>query len=123
MTTADKTTLLTTFQMEFEKIKIGLWGAALGAFVLFGVGFGMGGWVLGGTAQQRVETAVVDQLADICVAQLQQDPLKDQKVAAFSKLPYDKRGAFVESQGWATMPGASKPNGAVAERCGDRINR
>ena len=121
MTTTHQTTLLATFQREFEKIKIGLWSAALGAFVLFGVGFGLGGWVLGSTAQQRVESAVVDRLADICVAQLQQDPLKDQKVAAFSQLPYDKRGAFVENQGWATMPGATKPNGAVAEKCGDRI--
>ena len=31
--------------MEIEKIKNYLVGAALGAFALFGVGFGMSGWV------------------------------------------------------------------------------
>ena len=108
--------------MEFEKIKIGLWGAFLGAFALFGVGFGMSGWVFGGTAEERIETAVVARLAPICVAQFRQDPLKGRKIKAFQKLAYDKRGKFVESQGWATMPGESKPDSAVAETCGEQIS-
>lgn len=108
--------------MDLEKIKMVLWGASLGAFVLFGIGFGMSGWVLGGTSQARVETAVIDRLAHICVAQSRQDPLNAKKVKAFQKLAYDKRGKFVESQGWATMPGDPKPDSAVAETCGERIS-
>jgi len=108
--------------MDFEKIKIGLWGAALGAFALFGIGFGAVGWVFGGTAQDQVETAVVNRLTPICVAQAARDPMKERKLAALSKLPYDKRGGFVASQGWATMPGEAKPDSAVAEKCGDKIS-
>ena len=107
--------------MDFDKIKFGTACAALGAFALFGIGFGMSGWVLGGTAQQETENAVVNRLAAICVAQVGQDPLKDEKLKAFKNLAYDERGEFVARQGWATMPGDSKPNDRVAEKCGDWI--
>lgn len=108
--------------MEFEKIRIALWGAALGAFALFGIGFGLSGWVLGGTAQEKVESAVIERLTPICVAQFRDDPQKDQKIKTFETLPYSKRGAFVAEQGWATMPGESQPDVAVAESCGNRIS-
>lgn len=108
--------------MDIDKIKTVLAGAALGAFALFGVGFGMSGWVLSGTAQEKLETAVISRLTPICVAQFRKDPQMDRKFAAFKKLPYEKRGAFVASQGWATMPGESKPDRMVSERCGDEIS-
>ena len=41
--------------MDFEKIKFGLACVALGAFALFGLGFGVGGWVLNDTALERAE--------------------------------------------------------------------
>ena len=107
--------------MEFENIKNYLVGAALGAFALFGVGFGMSGWVLDGTSQERAKTAVVERLAPICVAQFKQDPTKDQKIKALQKLEYSKRGKFVENQGWATMPGEKTPDSAVATTCGELI--
>jgi hypothetical protein len=107
--------------MEIEKIKNYLMGAALGAFALFGVGFGMSGWVLGGTAQERAGAAVVERLAPICVAQFKQDPTKDKKIKALQKLEYSKQEKFVENQGWATMPGEKKPDSAVAKKCGELI--
>ena len=107
--------------MELENIKNYLVGAALGAFVLFGVGFGMSGWVLDGTSQERAKTAVVERLAPICVAQFKQDPTKDQKIKALQKLDYSKRDKFLENQGWATMPGEKSPDSAVAKLCGELI--
>ncbi len=109
--------------MDLENIKIGLLGVALGALALYGIGFGMGGWVLGGTSQERAETAVIDRLTSICVAQFQRDPLKDQNVEALKKLSFGQYGKFVASHGWATMPGESKPDSAVAVKCGDQISR
>ena len=108
--------------MDIEKIKIGLAGVALGAFALFGIGFGMSGWVLGGTAQERLEAAVIDRLTPICVTQFQRDPMKVQKLAALKKVSYAEHGKYVATQGWATMPGESNPDTAVAEKCGDRIS-
>jgi hypothetical protein len=107
--------------MDSEKIKLGLACVAFGAFALFGLGFGVGGWVLNGTALERAETAVLERLAPICVAQSRQDSGKNQKIKALKKLHYSERRKFVETQGWATMPGESKPDSAVAEMCGDKI--
>ncbi len=107
--------------METEKIKLALAGLALGAFALFGIGFGVGGWVLGDTAVERARIAVVERLAPICVAQSKKDRRVKRKVKALQKLPYSKRAKYVEDQGWATMPGESKPERAVSEMCGDKI--
>ena len=107
--------------MDFEKIKFGLACAGLGAFALFGIGFGLGGWVLGDTARDRANTAVIERLTPVCALQFKQDPNKDRKIAALQKLEYSKRGAFVANQGWATMPGEKKPDSAVAEKCSDLI--
>ncbi len=108
--------------MEIEKIKLCLSGAAIGAFLLFGIGFGMSGWVLGGTAQEQSEIAVIERLTPICVAQFKQDPMMAQKLASLNKLSYREHGKFVAGQGWATMPGASAPDAAVAEKCADKIS-
>ncbi len=107
--------------MEIEKIKFIVAAFGMGAFVTFGIGFGMGGWVLGDTAVAKTEAAIIERLTPICFAQFKQDPAKSQKSKALSALDYEKRGAFVESQGWATMPGEKKPDSIVAERCGDMI--
>ena len=107
--------------MDIEKIKLGLATAGLAAFATFGIGFGSIGWVFGGTALERAETAVVERLTPICVEQYKRDPAKDLKIVSLKKLPYEKRGAYVASQGWATMPGEKKPDSVVAEKCSDEI--
>ena len=107
--------------MEIEKIKIGIAGLFLGAFATFGIGFGMGGWVLGDTAIANTEAAIVERLAPICFAQFKKDAARDRKGKVLGKLDYGKRGAYVENQGWATMPGEKKPDSAISEPCGDLI--
>ena len=107
--------------MEMEKIKLIVACLCLGAFATFGIGFSMGGWVLGDTAVAKTEAAIVERLTPICFAQFKQDAAKAQKRKALSAMDYEKRGAFVESQGWATMPGEKEPDSSVAERCGDLI--
>ena len=69
--------------MGREKIEPGVWGAIVGAIVLAAIGFGWGGWVTGGTAQEMAEemaeNSVVDRLVPICVMQFNCDSEKDQK--------------------------------------------
>ncbi len=111
--------------MDWEKIKLGLWGALGGAFVLAIIGFAWGGWVTGGTAQkmaeEMAENAVVARLAPICVEQFKQDSEKDLKLKDLKKEESWKRDEYVEKQGWATMPGEKKPDSKVAEKCAELI--
>lgn len=107
--------------MEIERIQTVCWGAALGAFALFGIGFGMLGWIFGGTAQQQTEAAIIERLTPMCITQAKGDPAFAGKLKTLEKLEYDKRGQFVASQGWATMIGEKAPDAVVAERCSDQI--
>ena len=111
--------------MDWEKIKLGLWGALGGAIVLAIIGFSWGGWVTGGTAQEmaeeKAENAVVARLAPICVEQFKQDSEKDQKLKDLKKEDSWKRDGYVEKQGWATMLGEKKPDSKVAGKCAEMI--
>ncbi|MBK5100462.1 MAG: hypothetical protein JJE15_05635 [Desulfobacteraceae bacterium] len=108
-----------------EKIKLLVWGAIGGAIVLAIIGFALGGWVTGGTAQkmamEMADEAVIDRLAPICVAQFQQDPNKEERLKELKKLDFWKRGDYVEKQGWATIPSEKEPDSKVATECARRL--
>jgi len=108
-------------QVNKEKIKTGAWGAVGGAVIAMIIGFGWGGWVLGGTShdmgEEMAQTAVIDRLTPICVAQFNQDPQKDAKLKGLKEIDSWKRGQFVKDQGWATMPFEKEPDSRVAESC------
>ncbi len=112
-------------QMNWEKIKPGLWGAIGGAIALSIIGFAWGGWVTGGTAQkmaeEMAEDAVVGRLAPICVEQYNQDSEKDQKLIELKEESSWLRSEYVEKQGWATMPGEKNPDSIVSKKCADLI--
>ena len=111
--------------MDSEKIKPGLWGAAGGAVVLAVIGFTLGGWVTGSTAQtmadDAAQEAVVARLAPICVEQYNQISEKDQKLQKFKDTDSWRRFDYVEKQGWATMPGEKNPDSKVAKKCADML--
>ncbi len=111
--------------MDWEKIKLGLWGALGGAIVLAVIGFTLGGWVTGGTAQgmaeEMAENAVVARLAPICVEQFKQDSEKDQKLKDLKKEDSWNKDDYVRNQGWATMPGEKDPDSTVSTKCAEMI--
>jgi hypothetical protein len=99
-----------------------VFGFALAAIVVtLIVGFNWGGWVTGGSARdmavQSGKDAVVQRLAPICVYQFNQDPEKDQKLTELKDASTYQRRAYVEEQGWATMPGEEKADRKVADAC------
>ncbi len=112
--------------MDWEKVKLGLWGAAGGAIVLAIIGFAWGGWVTGGTAQQMAaeaaRTAVADRLTPICVEQFNRDSEKDRKLKELKEKDSWNRGDYVQEQGWATMPGEKDPDSTVASKCADLLS-
>ena len=70
--------------MDWEKTKPVLWGAVGGAILLAIIGFNWGGWVTTGTAEamakESAANAVAERLGSICVAQLNRDSEKAQKL-------------------------------------------
>jgi hypothetical protein len=117
--------------MEISKetkatVRAGLWGAAAGAIALAIVGFNWGGWVTGGAAEtlakSRTATAVVAALTPICVEKFRQAADASANLAEMKKAAYVwDQSKFVEKGGWATMPGSTEPNSAVARACAESL--
>jgi alpha/beta superfamily hydrolase len=109
-------------------VRPALWGAAAGAIALAIVGFSWGGWVTGGTAEtiatNRAATAVVAALTPICVEKFRQAADASANLAEMKKTAYTwDQSKFVEKGGWATMPGSTEPNSAVAKACAESLGR
>jgi pimeloyl-ACP methyl ester carboxylesterase len=103
-----------------------LWGAAAGAIALAIVGFSWGGWVTGGAAEtlakSRAATAVVAALTPICVEKFRQAADASANLAEMKKAAYVwDQSKFLEKGGWATMPGSTEPNSAVAKACAESL--
>ena len=103
-----------------------LWGAAAGAIALAIVGFSWGGWVTGGSAEtlakSRAATAVVAALTPICVEKFRQAADASANLVEMKKATYAwDQSKYVEKGGWATMPGSTEPNSAVAKACAESL--
>ena len=92
-------------------------GAALGSVLTVVVGFGFAGWQLERRAEVRINAAVVAALTPICVEKFKSAANATTTLVAFNAVDSWRRDDFVEKGGWATFPGASAPNGDVAEAC------
>ena len=107
-------------------VRPALWGAVAGAIALAIVGFSWGGWVTGGAAEtlarNSAATAVVAALTPICVEKFQQAADASENLVAMKKTTYAwDQSKFVEKSGWATMPGSTAPNSAVAKACAESL--
>ena len=67
--------------------------------------------------EELAETAVVDRLTPICIAQFNQDLQKDEKLKTLKEKSSWERDKYVKEQGWATMPFEKEPDSRVAGRC------
>ena len=99
---------------------------AIGAVATTFIGFYWGGWVTGGTAwkmaQQDATDAVVAALAPICVDKFQRSASAPENLIELNKIIYVwDRDVFIEKGGWATMPGATSPDTAVARACAEML--
>ena len=108
-----------------EYIKTGLWGAFAGAVAMAVVGFWGLGWTTQVSAERlakdRADTAVVAALAPFCVVNAKRDT-ETTKLAAFrgEESSY-KRTQLVTDAGWASMPGTTSPNYALASACAELL--
>jgi hypothetical protein len=103
-----------------------LQGAAAGAVAAVGIGFIWGGWVTGGTASKMTSDAVqatqVALYSPVCVERYMAKATPEQR-AAFAKENDWFRDTVIEKTGFATPPGSSSPNEAIADECAARLSK
>jgi hypothetical protein len=98
-----------------------LQGAAVGVVATLVVGFGWGGWMLGGSAktlaESRANSAVAAAVAPICVEQFQHSADASANLTALKKVDTWEQAGFVEKGGWAVMPGSKTVDDGVPQAC------
>ncbi len=110
-----------------EKLATGLWGVVIGAVggVIALFSFGLITWSGSAEdmAQKRSEQAVIAALTPVCVANFKAAGAEAQeiKLAALEEARSYQRDDYVKEQGWATMPGSTEPNSAIAETCAEEL--
>ena len=73
-------------------------------------------------AMNRAATAVVLALTPICIDRFRQAADATANLAEMKKATYAwDQSKFVEKGGWATMPGSTEPNSAVAKACAESL--
>ena len=103
-----------------------LQGAFAGVVATLVIGFTWGGWVTGGTANKMTSDAVeatqVALYSPVCVERYMAKATPEQR-AAFAKENDWNRDTVIEKTGFATPPGSSSPNDAVADKCAATLSR
>ena len=102
------------------------WVALGSVVVTLVIGFGMAGWVTGGTAQKMSEEAAAaahHKLATaVCVQEFMRAADAKARLAKLRALEYWERDDHLVSGGWATMPGEKEADSAVAEMCAAHLS-
>ena len=102
-------------------------GAAVGAVATMIVGFSWGGWVLGKTAENnatlRVNAALVQAYGPVCIERFKHQANVDAKWVEFTKVDAWRRDGYIRDSGFATPPGSTSPNSAVADACADALSK
>jgi hypothetical protein len=112
--------------LEGESLTRLVQGAVAGAVATLVIGFMWGGWVTGGTAKEMAQkgasSALVTALAPICVDKFQHSPEAATNLVELRKVSSWQQGNFITKGGWATMPGTTEANSAVADACASMLN-
>lgn len=102
-----------------------VWSALIAVVVWSGLGFSWFGygfdWMTEGSARQLVKAAVAENFSEICVAQARSAPDAEVTLKEFSELSSYKQANFVETSGWAIMPGGDSATSGVASLCANKL--
>ena len=89
------------------------------------VGFTWGGWVTGGSAQERAdeaaEQAVAELAADICFKRYLASPDVRVNLAALNEESSYRRSGVLEDGGWVTLADREDPIDGAAGLCAKRL--
>ena len=99
-----------------------LYGAIGGAILTIIIGFAWGGWVTGGTAQERIDEAVLPLAAEICANNFKADPNFEKNLAALKKEDAWQRDENIEKGKWSVMTGDDTSKSGVAGACVEKLS-
>ena len=106
-----------------EMIKPLLFGAVGGAILAIIIGFAWGGWVTGGSSQERIDTAVLSLAAEICANNFKADPDFEKHLAALKKESTWQRDTYIKEKGkWSVMAGDDTSKSGVADACVEKLS-
>ena len=101
------------------------WSCAGACLLTVILGFTWGGWVTGGTAQERVdaagERAAAELAASICVHRFLAAPDAGAKLAELKEESRWSRDDLVQDAGWTTFAAAEEPVDGAAELCAEKL--
>jgi hypothetical protein len=113
--------------MDWQKIKLGSWGAIGGAIVTAYIGFNAAGWMTNGAAdvmaKESAAAAVAERLGTICVAQFNKDTAKGNKLIEMKGKDTWEISRYIENQSWVIMPGAEKAETGVSDACATQLSK
>ncbi len=101
------------------------WACAASVVATLIVGFGWGGWVRGGTAQDMATKAATDARAElaasVCVYDFLNGANAQTQLTSFQGTDSWKRSTFLEEGGWVTPRGTDKPVYGAASLCAQQL--
>ena len=103
-----------------------LWfGAGCAAATLL-VGFGLAGWVTGGSAKQQADAAAVTARTElgvsVCVEDFMQARDAGKRLSNLKEAQWYQREKLVSDAGFATLPGSEAADSAVAAQCAMQLS-
>jgi hypothetical protein len=112
--------------MEFQPTKtMTFWSCAAVAVATMAIGFGAGGWVTGGTAEEMAqnasEKARAELVASACVEKYAAHDTFATDLAALKEASSWKQGDIVAEGGWATLAGMKEPLDDAARLCANKL--
>lgn len=104
-----------------KSLKPGDYGVVIGALSISIIGFAWGGWVTGGTSNERAlamsRAEVVAELVPVCFEKAGADPEGATKLDPIRAASTYRRRDALLAAGWATVPGAEAPDRDIAQAC------
>src|SRR4029453_874563 len=83
--------------------------------------------VLGKTAENNAATlvsaALVQAYGPVCIERFKQQPNVEAKWVELTKIDAWRRESYIKESGFATPPGSTLPNPAVADACADALGK
>jgi hypothetical protein len=122
---ADKQSIAHRWQNFSASKTFVFWSCAASIVATLIVGFGWGGWVRGGTANDMASRAAADARAElasiICVSRFASGEDAAGQLALLKATDSWKRDTFVEDGGWVTLPGVERFVAGAASLCAQQL--